>query len=146
MKKSDLAKIVRETVRGVIKEQMASQLPVGGVPDDMLDDATELLMMVSGRIMSAKDNPVNPELIAQAVHHIEQADGLLAKAGLKADSEIAGMDEGAGLSPRDWAVMAIQQQAQEMKIMAKHSDLDDQSLQAVADGAVALVKKLKGYA
>lgn len=89
MKKSDLAKMIQEAVQKALKENMGASL------DDQLNDATELLMMVSGRIMSAKDVPgVQPELIAQAVHHIEQADGLLAKAGLKADgADISDLSE-----------------------------------------------------
>jgi hypothetical protein len=82
VKAKDLTAVIQEVVRSAIKEAM------GEVPasDDQLDDATQLLMMVSGRIMSAQGTQVPSSVIDAAIHHIEQADGILAKAGLKPDN------------------------------------------------------------
>ena len=82
MNKRELSKMISEAVHKALKEN----LDMPPVTDDQLDDATQLLMMVSGRIMAAQNTPVSGDVIAQAVHHIEQADGILAKAGLKADA------------------------------------------------------------
>lgn len=81
--KVSLSRLIQKTVRKVLAENS------GAVSDSDLDDATELLMMVSGRIMSAQNTAVPSEIIAQAVHHIELADGILASAGLKADADIS---------------------------------------------------------
>jgi len=80
--KRDLARVIQEAVRSAIKEAM------GEVPasDEQLDDATQLLMMVSGRIMSAQGSSIPASVIDAVIHHIEQADGILAKAGLKPDN------------------------------------------------------------
>lgn len=54
--------------------------------EEQLEDATQLMMMISGRIMAAQESVVASSVIDQVIHHLEQADGLLAKVGLKADS------------------------------------------------------------
>lgn len=89
MKKSELSTLIREAVKEALLLGQA-----GPAREDQLDDATQLLMMVSGRIMSAKEGQLSSEILDQVIHHIEQADGLLDKAGLKADSsDIARMSE-----------------------------------------------------
>jgi len=85
-----LGTVIREAVRSAIKEAM-EDIPAS---DDQLDDATQLLMMVTGRIMAAHGTNVPSSVIDAAIHHIEQADGVLAKAGLKPDNaDISGISE-----------------------------------------------------
>ncbi len=80
MKVHYLKKIIQEAVKNAIKEEIGRSVDAAD-----LDDATQLLMLITGRIMSAHGKDVPSEVIQQAVHHIEQADGILAAAGLKAD-------------------------------------------------------------
>lgn len=80
MKVKDLTEIIKESVEKALRE--ALDRPVDASD---LDDATQLLMLITGRIMSAHGKNVPAQVIQSAIHHIEQADGILAAAGLKAD-------------------------------------------------------------
>jgi hypothetical protein len=80
MKVQDLKKMIQEAVGNAIKEEMDRPVDASD-----LDDATQLLMLITGRIMSAHGKDVPSQVIQQAIHHIEQADGILSAAGLKAD-------------------------------------------------------------
>lgn len=82
MKTKDLATTIQEAVRKAIKEAM-DEIPAS---DEQLDDLTQLLMLVSSRIMAAQGTQVPSSIIDDAIHYIEQADGILAKAGLKPDN------------------------------------------------------------
>ncbi|TXH11451.1 MAG: hypothetical protein E6R04_02375 [Spirochaetes bacterium] len=89
MKVQDLKKMIAEAVQRALKEEMGRSVDAAD-----LDDATQLLMLITGRIMSAHGKDVPSEVIQQAVHHIEQADGILAAAGLKADeADVRGIAE-----------------------------------------------------
>lgn len=79
MKKSQLQLLISKTIKQILKEELAM------VSDSQLDDATELLMLISGRIMSAQGKSIPADIIAKAIEHIEQADGILAAAGLEAN-------------------------------------------------------------
>lgn len=90
MKKSELAKIIQEAVTTALKARLLE----APVTDDQLDDATQLLMMVTGRVMAAKETPVDGAIIQAAVDQLEQIDGLLSRAGLAAqDSDISQLSE-----------------------------------------------------
>lgn len=90
MNKTILSKLISEAVKKAIKENLDG----GPVSEEQLDDATQLMMLVSGRLMAAHETQVSASVIDQVIHHIEQADGLLAKAGLKADSaDLSGISE-----------------------------------------------------
>ena len=125
-------------------------LPTSHIPsenDHLLDDATELLMMVSGRIMSAKDVSVSPEILQQAVHHIEQADGILAKAGLTAHTELSEMSSFSDVPPGDtWRNMMKVQELQKLldtTMASKRKLLDSKVLSQVAELLQAAIKILR---
>lgn len=89
MKVKDLKQMVKEAVQKAIKEEIDRPTDASD-----LDDATQLLMLITGRIMSAHGKDVPAKVIQAAVHHIEQADGILAQAGLKADeADVRGIAE-----------------------------------------------------
>jgi len=89
MKVKDLKHMVQEAVQRAIRENLDRPVDASD-----LDDATQLLMLITGRIMSAHGKDIPSEVIQKAVHHIEQADGILAAAGLKADeADVRGIAE-----------------------------------------------------
>jgi len=89
MKVKDLKQMVKESVAKALKENLERSVDASD-----LDDATQLLMLITGRIMSAHGKDIPSEVIQKAVHHIEQADGILAAAGLKADeADVRGIAE-----------------------------------------------------
>lgn len=89
MKVKDLKHMVQEAVQKAIRENLDRPVDASD-----LDDATQLLMLITGRIMSAHGKDIPSEVIQKAVHHIEQADGILAAAGLKADeADVRGIAE-----------------------------------------------------
>lgn len=89
MKVKDLKQMVKESVAKALKENLERSVDASD-----LDDATQLLMLITGRIMSAHGQEVPSKVIQAAIHHIEQADGILAAAGLKADeADVRGIAE-----------------------------------------------------
>lgn len=85
MKKSELVSLIKEAISNSLKrEDISGSL----VTDEQLDDATQLLMMISGRVMSAKDKPVPSELMSKVIEQLEQIDGVLDKQGLSSASSL----------------------------------------------------------
>lgn len=131
---------------------MISEVVQAGISDmgldSQLDDATQLLMMVAGRIMSAKDKPVPPEVIDQTISSLEQIDGLLAKHGLEASD--APMDEmvtpGVGGSVEDVLQKTIQERCQKISNAAKGSNLAESELRFIASELWMIEKKLTSFA
>lgn len=96
MKVKDLKAMIQEAVQKALKEEMDRPADASD-----LDDATQLLMLISGRIMAAHGKDVPAKAIQAAIHHIEQADGILAAAGLKADeADVRGIAESKGQQKR----------------------------------------------
>ena len=163
VKESDLSKLVRVTVQKTIMEtigrdeeaysdqdelayaqhvhDLGDDRQTSEVPEDLLDDATHLLMMVSGRIMSAKDTPVDKEIIAQAVHHIEQADQILDNAGLSPNHPDV-MRENSLNGSKEMYINNIKRQASLIMNNVEYTHASDIDLENISKTLSSLVKKL----
>lgn len=146
MKKSDLIKMVREAVKSSLKEvsewhpdserdEQAYADHVRdletGVSDDHLGDAEELLMGVGQKLRSAKEHGVDPEVIAQAVQHIEEAGKILDQAGMMEE----GMD-------RSTLIGSAQALAKRIATRISFSPLPDGALSAMVANLQSIANKL----
>lgn len=85
--KSKLTELIQRSIKNYLSEN--SSVNLISDKDIILDDLTQLLMMISGRIMSAKDKEIPIEILEIIVNQLEQVDGLLSKYNLNPeDSEI----------------------------------------------------------
>lgn len=143
---------MKTTIKAGVLKKMITEVIQAGVAnmglDSQLDDATQLLMMVAGRIMAAKDKPVPPEVIDQTISSLEQIDGLLAKHGLEAGD--APLDEmttlGVGGSVEDVLVKTIQQRCQKISEAVQSSKLAENELRFIGSELWMIEKKLTSFA
>jgi len=146
MKKSDLTKMVREAIRSSLKEangmedfdssysdtdaQAYADL-TPGVSDGHMGDIETLLMRICAKFKKAQTT-LDPEVIAQAVHQLEQIDGLLGE-------DV--MEEGFGEN-RQLLVSQVQNLGKKIASRAPFSALPDGSMAVMVSNLQAIVNKL----
>lgn len=103
-----------------------------GVRDEM-DDVDDLLVSVGNKLRSARDSGVDPNVLAEAVEHIEEADRILS--GLA-------MSEGFGNSDRHVLVGQVQSLGKKIVAKAPMSSLSDGALSAMIANLTSIANKL----
>lgn len=150
MKKSDLTKMVREAIRSSLKEtngmedfdssysdadaqayadHLADLTP--GVSDSHMGDIETLLMRICAKFKKAQTT-LDPEVIAQAVHQLEQIDELLGE-------DV--MEEGFGEN-RQLLVSQVQTLGKRIANRASFSSLPDGSMAVMVSNLQAIANKL----
>lgn len=146
MKKSDLRKMVQEAIKRSLTEMDHSSHPdpdelayadhvkdlETGVSDDHVGAVESLLMGICAKFKKNQSS-LDPEVLAQAVHHLEQADALLGESDV--------VQEGIGYD-RSQLVMQVQALGKKIATRAPFSAIPDGAMSVMASNLEAIVNKL----